>query len=363
MNAVEAGRALIEGRAAPQLQASPQAERAPAWSAELRQLSLVTLYLTERCNSRCKTCDYWRHGRTDMTLDSVRRLVPSLGRLGTRQVLISGGEPLLNPQWDAIAQLLRSHGMKLWLLTSGLALAKHARRTAELFTAITVSVDGARAQTYEAIRGLDAFDHVCTGIRTAVGLGARVTLRVTIQRANYREVPALIDLGRELGASQISFLAVDIANPHAFARTQSFDNDIALGPGDLPVFADILGTLERDYASEFESGFIAESPRRLRHLLDYFTAVCGRGQYPTVRCNAPEFSAVVSAQGRVSPCFFIPGTPAAVVHEDLERTLNIESMLRLRSSIRAGARAECERCVCSLWREPGELSDLISSHA
>ena len=31
-------------------------------------LSLVTLYLTERCNSRCVTCDYWKHGRRDVTL-------------------------------------------------------------------------------------------------------------------------------------------------------------------------------------------------------------------------------------------------------------------------------------------------------
>ena len=31
----------------------------------LRQLPLLTLYLTDRCNSRCITCDHWRHGRTD----------------------------------------------------------------------------------------------------------------------------------------------------------------------------------------------------------------------------------------------------------------------------------------------------------
>ena len=40
----------------------------------LRSLPLATLYLTERCNSRCVTCDYWRHGRVDMTLESVSRL-------------------------------------------------------------------------------------------------------------------------------------------------------------------------------------------------------------------------------------------------------------------------------------------------
>ena len=36
----------------------------------LERLPLVTLYLTERCNSRCVTCDYWRHGRVNVDLAS-----------------------------------------------------------------------------------------------------------------------------------------------------------------------------------------------------------------------------------------------------------------------------------------------------
>src|ERR1700728_3331595 len=135
--------------------------------AVLQRLPLVALYLTERCNSRCVTCDYWRHGRVDMNLESVQRLLPSLAQLRTRAVLISGGEPLLNPQWAEIAQLLRAQGLSTWLLTSGLSLAKHARRASQLFDAITVSMDGTNARTYAAIRGLDAFDKVCEGIRAA----------------------------------------------------------------------------------------------------------------------------------------------------------------------------------------------------
>src|ERR1700681_2097944 len=101
---------------------------AAADSQVLQRLPLVTLYLTERCNSRCVTCDYWRHGRTDASLDSISRLVPSLVRLGTRVALISGGEPLLNPDWQDIARLLKGAGIRPWLLTSGLSLAKHASR-------------------------------------------------------------------------------------------------------------------------------------------------------------------------------------------------------------------------------------------
>ena len=114
-----------------------------------------------------------------MTLDSVTRLLPSLLKLQTRMVLISGGEPLINPEWAEIAQLLGGNGLRLWLLTSGLSLVKHARRAAQLFDAITVSLDGTDPETYAAIRGLDAFHKVCEGIQAVAALGSRPGIRKT----------------------------------------------------------------------------------------------------------------------------------------------------------------------------------------
>lgn len=317
----------------------------------IRSLPLVTLHLTERCNSRCVTCDYWRHGREAMTLDSVSRLLPSLRELGTRAVLISGGEPLLHPQWAQISQLLKEQGLQLWLVTSGLSLAKHAARVAALFDSITVSLDGIDRPMYAAIRGLDAFDKVCQGIRATADAGACLSVRVTVQRTNYRALPALVELARDTGARQVSFLAADVSNPHAFGRVGEFEADVALRSDDLPVFAATLDTLERDFWEDFQSGFIAESPRKLRGLLAYFSAICGRGDFPPTRCNAPEFSAVIAANGRVSPCFFIAGAPQATVSGDLGEVLNSEGMTALRRSVRAGRRAECTTCVCPLWRD------------
>jgi Fe-coproporphyrin III synthase len=334
----------------------------PVPNSHLHRLPLVTLYLTERCNSRCVTCDYWRHGRADMTLQAVQRLLPSLARLETRVVLLSGGEPLLNPEWSAIAQALRVAGLKAWLLTSGLSLAKHARRAAELFDAITVSLDGTDRPTYQAIRGLDAFDKVCDGIRAAAHHGVAPGVRVTVQRANFRQLPAFVSLAKELGARQVSFLAVDVANPHAFGRTDGFSSDLALRPEELPEMDELLFAMERDCAADFRSGFIAESPAKLRRILQYFGALHGKTPYPLVRCNAPEFSAVVGATGRVQPCFFISGPPAEAALwgdgkalDDFSSALNGERMTALRGSIRAGARIECKTCVCSMWRDPNEF--------
>jgi Fe-coproporphyrin III synthase len=343
---------------------SAQAFIDPPADSRLRRLPLVTLYLTERCNSRCVTCDYWRHGRADMSLDAVKRLAPGLKRLGTQVALISGGEPLLNPDWVPIAELLREAGLKLWLLTSGLSLAKHARRAGMLFQAITVSLDGTDRETYQAIRGLDALDNVCDGIRAAAAQGVAPSLRVTVQRANFRQLPEFVALAKELGAREISFLAVDVANPHAFGRTDDFKNDLALLPEDLPVFDRILSTMELEYAQEFQSGFIAESPKKLRRIWEYFAAIHGLGAYPAVRCNAPEFSAVIGATGRVQPCFFISGPADAAAGsgiEDLSAALNSHPMAALRASIHAGKRSECKTCVCSMWRDPQNID--ASNHA
>ncbi len=317
----------------------------------LRRLPLVTLYLSERCNSRCKTCDYWQHGRADMDLGAVSRLLPSLRRLGTRTVVLSGGEPLLNRQWEQIAALLGDEGLEVWLLTSGLSLAKYARRVGSLFSTTTVSLDGTDAETYASIRGVDAFDVVCKGIRAASDNGARVTVRVTLQRANFWQLTSFVDLARQLGALQVSFLAVDVANPHAFARHEGFESDLALRPVDLPELERLIRALERDRGEAFASGFIAESPAKLRRIHQYFSAVCGAGSYPPVRCNAPQFSAVVDAQGHVSPCFFIAGPSDAQVHNGLDQALNRADMTALRASIRVGGRRECKTCVCSMWRE------------
>lgn len=330
----------------------PQTDRAD----RLRSVPLITLHLTERCNSRCVSCDYWRHGREDLTLESVHRLLPSLRELGTQSVLISGGEPLLHPQWAQIAQLLREQGLRLWLLTSGLSLAKHAARAAELFQSITVSLDGTDRPMYAAIRGLDAFDKVCAGIRAASLAGALLSIRVTVQRLNYNALPMFVTLARELGTRQVSFLAADVRNSHAFGRTGGFNSDIALRPDDLPGFEETLSRMEQQHAQEFRSGFIAESPEKLHRLLEYFRALCGWGGFPAVRCNAPEFSAVIEAAGRVSPCFFIAGPPSTA--SDLASVLNSESMMELRRSIRERRRAECATCVCSLWRDVNHVSGL-----
>ncbi len=334
-------------------------------------LPLAILYLTDRCNSRCVTCDYWKYGQTNLPMERARELAPQLKALGTQAILLSGGEPLLHPRWAEIAEVLRTEsGARLWLLTAGLSLHKHAARVVELCDRLTVSLDGATPETYRVIRGVEAFDAVCAGVLAAVGRGGRVTLRCTVQRGNYRELPALVRLAHTLGVAQISFLAVDVSTHVAFARAADYEKTMALQADDLPVFAKVLDTLERDFAADFASGFIAERPAKLRRLHQYFAALLDEqkpdfsqhqpkpgfsAKFPPVRCNAPRFSAVIGADGRLQPCYFITSSVTHAPPSELRQDLNSPELITLRHVIRAGQRPECKTCVCSIYRSPRAL--------
>lgn len=323
----------------------------------LATLPLAIVYATDRCNSKCTMCDFWRHGETDLPVEQARWLAAELEDMGTRAVLLTGGEALLHPQWKEVAATFREAGLGVWLLTAGLSLEKEASGVAELCQRVTVSLDGATPEIYRTVRGVDAFNAVCRGIQAAVARDVWVSLRVTIQRANYHEMPDLVRLAKDLGVREISFLGIDVSNRIAFARRNGHPPPGALGRDDLPLFAQVLERIEKEYGSDLASGFVAEKPEKLWQLHRYFSALLGQGSFPPVRCNAPRFSAVVRPDGSLQPCFFIDGVGKleADSGRKLSEALNTPRFRDLRRSIRGGSREECKRCVCSIRKNPGEL--------
>ena len=105
------------------------------------------------------------------------------------------------------------------------------------------------------------------------------------------------------------------------------------------------------YEPDFESGFVAESPAKLRRLPQYYAALGGDGPFPPVRCNAPWVSVVLEADGAVRPCFFHPAV-GNVRHAPLA-DLVTRNLRAFRSTLDVDSDPTCSRCVCSLnagWR-------------
>jgi len=323
-------------------------------------LPLLIFYPTGRCNSRCVSCDWWKHsGADDLSLAEIRELASALPALGTRLVVFSGGEPLLRPEVFDAAEIFRANGTTLHLLTSGVLLERFVARVAQQFARVIVSLDAADERLYEAIRGVDGLTIVGRGIAALqrVAPDLPITARATLHRLNFRELPRLVVHAKSLGLDGISFLSADLSSS-GFGRAMAPDGtprtsleDLALDREDVREFeATIEHTIAR-YGSEFSSGFIAESPDKLRRLARYYSAVLGDEPFPRVACNAPWVSVVIEANGSVRPCFFqdsignVRRTPIDTIVSDHLRAF--------RRSLDVGTDPVCVRCVCSLktsWR-------------
>jgi MoaA/NifB/PqqE/SkfB family radical SAM enzyme len=180
-------------------------------------LRSVKIKLTARCNLKCVMCRYGRGwAPPELGTERFLTILSELAALGCRKVHFSGGEVLSRSDFELLAERAASTGMKV-TLTSNLTLLSKPRAKALMavkISGISTSLDGARAKTHEAIRGIrGSFRRTLRGLSYIARYRTRPTPRVRINfvmmRQNYMEYPALIDLAHELGAAEVVGMPVD----------------------------------------------------------------------------------------------------------------------------------------------------------
>lgn len=344
----------------------------------LHTLPLVVLYLTDGCNSRCVTCDIWRNPRRNMRMELVNEIASAFQELQVRWVLLSGGEAMQHPHWPEIARRFRDEGAYVMLLTNGLFLRKQVGDVVASVDEVIVSLDGGNAATYQAIRGVDAFDLIMDGIRAVRQKGIPVSTRTTVQRSNFREISQIVEVAKEAGVNRISFLTVDVSNEYAFGPRFTADPGLKLATNPVPTttvlsseevheLTEVIEDVVARFTQEFQSGLISESPDKLRKMVNYFAAINDDQAFPRPRCNSPHISTVIEVDGTIRPCYFLPAYGKLSINRDaqplngesvahtLKDAINLPTALALRQAYRTGQRHECERCVCPLYKGPRAL--------
>jgi MoaA/NifB/PqqE/SkfB family radical SAM enzyme len=319
----------------------------------LTQLPVLVLHAHTSCNCRCVMCDIWKtKDSRSLSSADLRPHLESIRRLGVRWVVLSGGEPLLNGQWPQLCSTFRQEGIRVTLLTTGLLLAKQAAQVAELFDDVIVSLDGPE-RIHDAVRRVDkAFALLQRGV-TALRQqrpSLPITARTTVQKANHAHLRETCAAAKHLSLNGISFLAADLTS-EAFNRPVGWSpnrqSEVALSVDEVAVLETEIESLIVKNAEDTHSGFIAESPEKLRRIATHFRAHIGLDRTQAPRCNAPWTSAVVETDGTVRPCFFHPPI-GNIHHASLEEVVNGNQALAFRSRLDIPNNPICERCVCSL---------------
>src|ERR1700754_3817027 len=114
---------------------------------------------------------------------------------------------------------------------------------------------------------------------------------------------------------------------------------------------EIIDQLITKYKGAFETGFIAESPEKIRKIYGYYSALHGLNPFPFKKCNAPWVSAVIEADGTVRPCFF--HQPHGNIRQNsLTEILNSAQAIEFRKGLDMDKDPTCLKCVCYLNLKP-----------
>jgi Fe-coproporphyrin III synthase len=319
----------------------------------IRSLPVVVLSPHNQCNCRCVMCDIWKIRESrEVTPELLETQRDSFRNLGVQWVVLSGGEPQRNPQLCTLARMLHDLGIRVTLLTAGTLLSAEAEQLAAAVDDVIVSLDGP-ALVHNRIRRIPcAFELLMDGVKALRHFRSEMVVRArcTVQRENHASLRATVQSAKDHGLNSISFLAVDVVSDafnHPQGWTQPKADLVTLNAQQVEILEKETEDLICEYACDLNSGFVVESPAKLRRIVHQFRVHLGQSQAVAPRCNAPWVSAVVSAEGDVRPCFFHP-TLGNIHDHSLEEILNSPQAVHFRETLDMASNAICRRCVCSL---------------
>jgi MoaA/NifB/PqqE/SkfB family radical SAM enzyme len=323
-------------------------------TSRISALPIVILMPHSACNCRCVMCDIWKDNKNlrQLTESDVSGLLETFEDYGTQQVVMSGGEALLNPNFFRFCEMLRGHDIRITLLSTGLTLQREAARLVNAVADIIISLDGPPA-LHDSIRNIPgAFNKIVEGIDSIrqIDPSFQISGRSVIHKMNFRHWLEIIEVAKEINLSSISFLPADVSS-HAFNRevlwNEMRQHEILPDESELSVLYELTGRLVEDYPGEFESRFILESPEKIWNIYSYYAAFYGRNLFPFKKCNAPWVSTVIEADGTVRPCFFHEAI--GNIHENrLDDILNSKEAIEFRKSLDIDSNPTCVKCVCYL---------------
>lgn len=271
--------------------------RGRTWSATFRQVRIVARAIADerrpllahivpmrRCNLACTYCNEYDDHSAPVPLETMLERVGQLAALKTAVVTISGGEPLLHPDLDAIIRRIHDTGMVATLITNGYKLGPERIKAlnAARLDHLQISIDNLKPDEVSS-KSLSVLDRKLVALATHARFSVNINCVVGGGIANPEDALVIAKRARELG----------------FQSTMGIIHD---GTGHLkPLSGRVLQTyraferLNRWALTRLNRGF-------QRRLAD--------GQPNAWRCRAGSRYLYVCEQGLVHYCSQQRGNPA-----------------------------------------------------
>lgn len=166
-----------------------------------------TLDLTWRCNLRCTHCYLGSLSdpagvSREFGEEPWRRVIGEIAEAGCLYLLLSGGEPLLRPDFSRIYRHAKESGFLVTVFTNGTLVGD---AEVELFSdlppeTVEISIYGANAETCDAVTGVPgSFDRCMAGIEALATAGVRLTVKTVLLKDNVNDIEAMRQIAEGFG--------------------------------------------------------------------------------------------------------------------------------------------------------------------
>lgn len=186
----------------------------PGQKPEIRRvdtpLNLVYYAITDGCNLRCPYCYASSEKRLpgEMNTQESYDLVDQTADLGARTIVFTGGEPMLRRDLFDIAGRARKRGLQANIITNATLIRKPeiAQRVADIFSTVTVSMDGGTEETHERTRGKGTFAKTLAALRMLNQAGVRPLINHVVTENNVAELASLAELFADIDIAHVRLM-------------------------------------------------------------------------------------------------------------------------------------------------------------
>jgi radical SAM protein with 4Fe4S-binding SPASM domain len=264
---------------------------------------VVAWNLTKRCNLACSHCyisaGNWHSAAGELTLAEVRRIADEIFALNPSPVFIlSGGEPLLRADLEAIAEHAAGRGATVVVGTNGTRLTAERIATLKLagVTGVAISIDSLSDRYHDRFRhGTGALADTLAAVDRLVEQQLDFIVQTTVTRGNRAELPAIAAWSAERGAVAFNvYFLVETGRAEAMSGLTPAEND--------DVLRELLA-LDQTYRGRMMVRSKCQ-PQIMRHVLESDVESPLRN-YAT-RCPCGVQYCRITPDGKLTPCPYLP---------------------------------------------------------
>ncbi|MDD3301235.1 MAG: radical SAM protein [Patescibacteria group bacterium] len=207
----------------------------------------VSYELTNICNLRCLHC-LNNSGNEDpeaLSTGEIFKLIDDLKKINVTKIYLTGGEPSLHPDFDAIATYIKSKNIEIALASNGMDIANKISIIKKTVSNVSVSMDGI-GETHDKFRNTQgSFDNLINSISLLRNNGVKVRISSMIWKENIGQLEQMIVLAKKMGVYRIHFSMLVSAG-----RAADNINKIALADDDYGTVIKQIHKLIEKYSGE-----------------------------------------------------------------------------------------------------------------